>query len=778
MQLVNIFNSGSLIYLFIRKDNGKLYLKKDSSLKPYWYEPNIKGQYKGFDGTPLIKRLASKPIDVKNLSSSNSWESDLNFRVRYLIDKVDKIEKTKLKYVIIDIEVLTEEFPKYTNPIQPISCITVYNNYTNEFKTWYLGDYNEKKLLKSFVEYMQKEKPDLFLGFNLVGFDYPYLHARFKKVFNLKNKTLAHYLSPIKQIRYGKPDIPFPAGMSLIDYMEMDKKITLNKRRSYSLDSVLEDVLGKGKKIKKIEFSKLTPKLKERNREDVKDLVRLENKLQYIPYWDGIRRLAKVQFEDYLFNSRLVESMLLQEAKKLGIVLPNKPKKEEVGDFEGATREVFKTGRHYEVGCYDLSGAYLNAIISLNLDAANLREKKVENSIPINLTFRESGEKIKTYYMIQNKNTLLPKVAEKILKEKNKFKLLKNSLDPSTEEYKDALEKYKSYKSISLSVWGSIGLKVFRYYNNIIAGLITSVIRDIIYYTNDKVKKQGYEIIYNDTDSLIINDNGKDLTKLINNILQDWSKDRFNKSTSIRFDFEGRFKKLYIIALCRYRGWLETEQGLEEKNVGLEIKRKDSPKFVQGMQEELIDLILDKKLNTVEEIEKYEEQKIIELKKAPLEDISFPCKLGRPIEEYKNLPIFIRSLLYTQKLITFNKKIGENYYWLYVKPLTEDKEVKTVIKYKDFSPIILNKDLTKDEVINWLLEEEKKGNLKGITEKLDPSKIKVIHKKKITKHNVLAFDDENKSHISRDMIDWNQMIRRNLGTKVKAVSEALKGGQV
>ena len=63
------------------------------------------------------------------------------------------------------------------------------------------------------------------------------------------------------------------------------------------------------------DFNKLSPELKARNREDVELMVQLEEQKQLIPYFDEIRRLAKVEWEDMFWNSRIIDMLLLEESK-------------------------------------------------------------------------------------------------------------------------------------------------------------------------------------------------------------------------------------------------------------------------------------------------------------------------------------------------------------------------------------------------------------------------------------------------------------------------------
>jgi len=745
MQLVNIGNIGRKIYLFIRHDNDELEVREDDNFFPYYYAENPEGNCVSYNGKKLKKLFVSKPSDIRKQAGMGSWEADIKFPTRYLIDKVDTIEKTKIKYSFIDIETLSKELPDPMIAPDPISCISSSNSFTDKIATFYLGDYDsEYNMIQAFINHMQKEQYDLILGWNFEKFDWLYLCNRIP--------DFAKNISPIGQERYIRDDIRYPAGTSVVDYMLLDKKITLNRKREYTLNARLFETIGREKEIKKLEFSKLSPELKQRNINDVRDMMEMEKKLQYIPMLDGIRRVSKTQWEDYNWNSRVIDNLLLTEARKKKIVLPNKPKKEDGGeDFEGAFREVYSKGRQFDITSYDLSGAYLNTIIELCLDPVNLIE---QDGLAVDVTDRVTQEIKATYNVKQDANTLLPIVAKKLLDEKNKFKELLKNTNPNSEEFKDIEEKYKAYKGISLSTWGVMGNKYFRYYDHRICSMITSVVRDLLHYVINEIKTLGYTTLYVDTDGIIVDTKGKNINALLNELVQKWSQNRYKRNTKIIFDYEGNYEKIFILAMCRYKGYLRHEDGtLEEKVVGIEAKRKDSTIYLKGFQTELLEKLMDKE--SKENIINWIKNEIKELRNKQLQNISFPAKLAN--KDYKNLPIFKRALDNTKG---FDKKTGSLFYWLYTKPIGEPK-VETHVYVDGEIYEILKKDVTKKDIILTYAEQ-----------KVDKSRIKVVHKKD-KPVNVQAFDEENYNHIDRENVDWLLMEKRNIINKAAVIFEAM-----
>jgi DNA polymerase elongation subunit (family B) len=701
MKLVNIYNQFREIYLFLRNDKGELEVKTENGFFPYYYAPDTDGNYRSYKGEPLRKMIVSNPKDVASNRANNSYEADILFKRRYLIDRVEKIEKSPVKYAFIDIEVLSDELPNVQKASQPVSCISVYNSFTDKIESWYLGDYEEKgqsefDMIFDFIAYMRKEKFDIWLSWN-VKFDYNYLYNRVP--------DFAQQISIIDKSRYGDGDILYPAGISIVDYLAWFKKVTFSRERSYALDAICQKHLGE-QAYQKIDFGKLSKDIVDKNRNDLRRMADLEAKFKLIPYFNEIRRLAKVEWEDMLWNSRVIDMLLLEEAKKQKVALPMKPDERrgtltEKEEFAGAFREAFATGAFYDIGKYDLTSAYPFAIIDFCLDPANIVEqdhKGCNDIVTIEGTEFE-----------QNKKALLPIVVNLLMTLKNDIKAKLSTLDLKTEEYEDTKRMYDAIKSVVNSAYGVMGNRFFRLYDKRVASATTFVVRSLLHYVKDKCERDGYKVIYVDTDSVFIQSTDN-LTQYLNNAVQEWAKNTFNKDkVSIEFDYEGQYERLLILTKCRYVGYLNDGKGIKQEIKGVEAKRKDSTVFMKKFQKELIDKILNKQPK--EEVFDWIREQVDKVKDQPLNEIAFPCKISKQPEEYKNVPIFLRALRNTPN---YEKKVGDPYYYIFMQ----------------------GKDETKKQL-------------------------------------VMAFDEDNSTHIDRSVVDWEQMVNRNITMKLATIFEAM-----
>jgi DNA polymerase elongation subunit (family B) len=758
LPIVNISNKKSHIYLFCRDEKGKLSVKLDKGFKPYYYTADKDGAFTTIYGDKVRKVCVTEPNEIRKVSDKNSWESDINYSKRYVIDKIDSFEKCPIKWAMIDVEVLhpENEYPDPMTALFPVSCISLYNSFYKVIRTWYIEDFGtdikdaEIALFKAFIDYMKKANFDLWLSYYGTDFDYPYLFRRFERLpqeyFFENNNTYNNFatlISPIGQVRGGNKlyNNFYPAGISIVDYLSWIKKIYKDER-DYSLDGMGIKYCKRGKKYAEIDFSKLSQEVKERNSDDVALMVDLENKFKLIPLYDEMRRMAKVGFEDFNYPLRSIDNLILQEAKRKKVILPSSKGEEHADEeFEGAWRTTFDTGLFEQISCYDISGAYPAAIIDLCLDITNLTDKPGKNIISVNITDRETNTVVKQCYIKQNPEALLPSVMKILVVEKGKFGEKKSNLNPATEEFTDAKLKYEAFKCLVNSGWGVNGNRFFRLYSSDVAGLITSVVRDVLHYLKDHIGTK-YEVLYTDTDGLMINDKGADSAPELNKLIQQWSQEKFGKSSTIKIEKKGTYEQIFILTMCRYKGFLRNKKGLETEVKGLQIKRKDSTDFIAKFQEEVLTKIFAKQ--NKEQLVDFVNDEKERIKNLPLKEISFPTKLNQLPGDYKTSvtnkhgttynkkpPVHVQALLNTQLIIPeFKKRLGEKYYWIYCTgekdnvPFAFDDKIESSIKSIAWDKML---ERNIDNIVIPIFEA-----MKWSTEDIIAPKIRKTRKKKET----------------------------------------------
>lgn len=729
--VTNIANNQREIIVFHRMGR-ELRKFTDKTFYPYFFQPSSTGMFKTIDGKRVNKVVCARPSDVSKKRDEDSYEADVLFVKRYLLDKISSFGKAELKYSFIDIEVMCPELPNYKNPIYPISCISCSNSYEDSIEQLHLpfdgvkGDFSEeaeKMILNQWVKWIREQQFDLLLGWNFIEFDYKYLCARYNYLFGV---NLAEMLSPINQSRYlakvskDEEETLVPAGLSLMDYMDFYKKI-YRTEVSYALDAISQKYLQTPPN-EKVDFNTLSKEIIRKNICDVQKLMNLEKKFKLVDYYDELRRMSMCEWTDVTWNSKMLDMILLREARAKGLILPSKKHAADFGveeTFEGAYRRC-DTGLFKNLHKVDLSSAYPMSIIDFCLDIGNIKP----DGIDINGT---------KFY--QNTNALLPSIAQKLINKKDTLKKQLKVTDPASAEYQDLHTKYDAIKAVVNSLFGVCGLKIFRLFDIRVAGAITFLVRDLLHYVEDELAKRDMKVVYTDTDSLFI-DAKENPVALCNELVQQWAKEKYGKeNVRIEFDYEGVYEKIFVIALCHYKGYLRKKSGLEEEKKGLEMKRADSSEFIKKFQEELLNRIMNEE--TQESIVSWINEQKEYIQTLPLKDVAFPCKINAE-QEYASPPIFIRGLEYTKELVpTFNKRPGDTFYHIPVKPF--GKAIRKSSRMK-------------------------KNKETGVSERQ--------YSETEVDKDVLCFDENEYAHIKD--VDWDSVIRKSITKKVETIFEAMK----
>ena len=141
MRLQNIHNEFAKVFLFIRNEDNSLSVKEDSSFLPYFYEQTTgDAEERGYDGTKLKKIYCRATHEVPKQRTQQSYEADIIYTNRYVIDNVDNIEKSNTRIVFFDLEIQAPELPRpkeiKSAPFL-IPTIVIYDNYTKKSKKCY-----------------------------------------------------------------------------------------------------------------------------------------------------------------------------------------------------------------------------------------------------------------------------------------------------------------------------------------------------------------------------------------------------------------------------------------------------------------------------------------------------------------------------------------------------------------------------------------------------------------------------------------------------------------
>ena len=527
--------------------------------KKYAYVKNRVGTYISLYGDKL-KRINKWDKDQPEL-----FESDVNPEIRVLVDNYTDSDEVSVghRVMIFDIEVeVTDGFPDPKKAENKITSIAFNDPLLDKYFCYVLDPSNKLKpnnsddtiesfkdeydLLNAFFRKYMEIQPTILTGWNVEFFDVCYLYNR---AIQVVGQQVANVLSPINQVQWSDFQNRYKiAGVSTLDYLALYKRFTFSQRSSYRLDAIGEYEVGE----KKVEYEGTLNELYENdidkfveyNLQDVKLVKKIDDKLDFIEIARGLAHLGHCPYEDVFMSSRYLEGAILVYLKKQNIIAPNKPprpKKFSNDKFVGAYVQDPIKGKHNWVYDLDITSMYPSCIMSLNISpetklgkiegwnpeeflkennkktysitqGENLLGRFTETELKKFLDEKDVGVATNGVMYRSDKDGLLPALLRKWFDERVEYRKLSKKFhedgDIEKSEYFDRRQYLQ--KVVLNSLYGVLGLSVFRFYDVDNAEAVTYTGQSLIKFTK-KIANSFYNkelgddknyCIYIDTDSV------------------------------------------------------------------------------------------------------------------------------------------------------------------------------------------------------------------------------------------------------------------------------------
>jgi DNA polymerase elongation subunit (family B) len=365
-----------------------------------------------------------------------------------------KWDISKIKLATIDIEVKSEDgFPSPDSCSEEMLTISIQDYNTKEILTWgrkpytpsqknvtYFHYEEEVDMLRSFIDWWNRDPPEVITGWNCRFYDIPYLCGRIDRIMGEKEMKR---LSPWNMIKHDEMvimgrthNVYEIAGVTTLDFMELYKKFTYVNRESYRLDFIAETELGQ-KKLDHSEFNTFKEfydgdwkKFVDYNIVDVELVDRMEDKLRLIELVITMAFDAKVNFIDPMFQVRLWDTIIYNYLKKRNIVVPQMDRTDKDSKFAGAYVKEPIPGVYDWVVNFDLNSLYPHLIMQYNISPETLLDEKHPTSTVDRILNEEVNfEMYKDYAVCANGamyrkdvKGFLPELMEKMYAERKAFK--------------------------------------------------------------------------------------------------------------------------------------------------------------------------------------------------------------------------------------------------------------------------------------------------------------------------------------------------------------------
>ncbi|CAN0386493.1 unnamed protein product [Lampetra fluviatilis] len=174
---------------------------------------------------------------------------------------------------------------------------------------------------------------------------------------------------------------------------------------------------------------------------------------------------------------------------------------------------------------------------------------------------------------------VLPTEIRKLVERRKQVKGLMKQADLNPDLYTQYDIRQKALKLTANSMYGCLGFSLSRFYAKPLAALVTLKGREILLHTKELVQKMNLEVIYGDTDSIMINTNSRDLDEVYR--LGSKVKAEVNRSYRLlEIDVDGVYRSMLLLKKKKYAalsverqpdGSYTTRQELK----GLDIVRRD-----------------------------------------------------------------------------------------------------------------------------------------------------------------------------------------------------------
>lgn len=443
---------------------------------------------------------------------------------------------------------------------------------------------NEKDLLKEFINLI--ENSDVVSGWNSAYFDDMYVYERAKILLGdtFANKLCFEGANPprYKEVFDRKMNEKRKRleiyGRNFIDYLEIFKKFEVSERRSYSLESVAEDMLPDMKKLSydgtlyalyRNDFAHFV----RYNIRDCEILRALEDKLGYMQLAIEFAHSSCALLKDVTGTIKLAECDIINYCHHVAKVRVEDKKIQELSlddnsKFTGALVLPPQVGMHEWVASVDVASLYPSTMRTLNISPETLIGQFFDNHLAFEeisdrtdkvLYFRfndgeivdkpahewanfikDHGYVLSSYGTIfdQNRNGVIPSIltdwfSRRKLHKKlaSDFKAKKDALeDKNSDEAKKYQFEYEKNNRLQYilkirlnSMYGAFGNKMFRFFDIRIAESTTRsgqsalmhMVKKVAELIDGEYKYPSESAIYSDTDSCYFKTHAKNLDEAI-----------------------------------------------------------------------------------------------------------------------------------------------------------------------------------------------------------------------------------------------------------------------
>lgn len=741
-RIASKFNKGQFKMFLTGYENGERVTKYDMFQDYFYYDSEHISDVENKSGFTVDKATELKTIDDKKAYKVNytsivakkrfirkhadySYEADVSPEFKYVQDK-QLNWSSKRNICFFDIETWFDpdnpQANKPDNAQMPITSMVAYAVDTEKYFvfSWhpehtkndekprredkdnvsyiYLKD--EETMIEAFLYYVKKNNIDVLTGWYSSQFDLPYIINRCKNLdIDYTKLSPVGYIKMYKKQDYWKLTVN---GLDCIDLMDSMQDLGF-KLTNWKLDTAAKEVVGTVEKMTEFTWKDWLENYEgflQYNIQDVEILLEIEKKLNIFSLYCIIQEIAGLEaFKLIFFKSMLVDYYILK-AFHGKMVFPTQQVKQRQSFAGAIVLDPLEPGGHKDVATLDYTSLYPTSIMAFNIspdtficsEANALEETGMTiDQIASELTkrkidFIDTGHdeslfgKRYLFFGHSHKLGIMPYLLKTLfLMRKDINARLAAGEIPEQDRVANE-RKQRAIKLILNSAYGAMGFNYFRMYKPECADATTYFGRQALLYAVDKMSNDyDMPVLYGDTDSTFVKQNGKSVPEIIDLLEGDFThklRHDFVKKYATDIDdeyffldlkFEKDLEHVYFgNAKKRYYG-IERKSGKRYIR-GLNIIRKDAPTYCKKILDTLAEKAVRGQLTSSDLVDIRKG-----LSKVPLSQIGIVKSFSKRFEEYvKSKPQHLTACQWANEIFNLNIDNMDKPLLFYAKALQED----------------------------------------------------------------------------------------------------------
>ncbi|KAI3379730.1 hypothetical protein SNEBB_004383 [Seison nebaliae] len=526
---------------------------------------------------------------------------------------------------------------------------------------------SESDLLRCFLDFLNEKDIDIIVGYDLLENQMKLLSKRLKLHFS--NRVQWSKIGRIKRTDINSVLFPLNDVISIgrlqLDIKSSSKEL-IQKLTSFDFSSIVKSTLSINFQLMNVD------RLKNRNVFPIcmsqirKCLLQIQvsNQLLICPLMYEITKIVGNRFCRTLIGGRAErnESLLLHEFFQRDFVLPSPISKYSNKKPVIVDNEATYTGGlvlEPKIGLYrqmviliDFNSLYPSIIREFDICFSTINWSDWKNE--------EWNELLNEKNRLNYEKPVLPKLMENLIEKRKEVKELMKNEEGGKKNQLDV--KQKALKLTANSIYGCLGMMTSRFYAKPLAALITCKGRQILLKTKNFLEKEmKIEVIYGDTDSLMINSNTRSIDEVRK--LSEKLIECVNEQYQIlQMGIDGIYERLLLLKKKKYAALLYDENGKNEIELkGIDVVRRDWCVIARQIGKEVIRFILTSTSpeETNENIINYlkEQKKKVEDDEVNINQFVISKILHRHPEKYvekKSLP-HVNAALYHNEYFHLNR---------------------------------------------------------------------------------------------------------------------------